>query len=176
MEVAGDENNLSVRLARLSDAESIRAIYNPEVTGSTITFDMVERTLAEQQAWIIDHSGVYPAIVVTSNDTGRAEQDVLAFGSLNPYRNRPAYSTTVENSVYVRSDCRGQGLGRIVVTELIRLASSHGFHSVIARVVGGHEASIGLHRSCGFELVGLEREVGRKFRQWLDVAVLQRML
>ena len=56
------------------------------------------------------------------------------------------------------------------------LGRDHGFHVVVARIVGGHEASIALHARCGFEHVGVEREVGRKFHRWLDVVVMQRML
>jgi phosphinothricin acetyltransferase len=56
------------------------------------------------------------------------------------------------------------------------LAEAHGFHAVMARIVGHHEASIGLHRACGFEQIGLEREVGRKFGKWLDVVLMQRLL
>jgi L-amino acid N-acyltransferase len=58
----------------------------------------------------------------------------------------------------------------------VRLAGAHGFHAVMARIVGGHEVSIALHRACGFQLVGIEREVGRKFGHWLDVALMQRLL
>jgi L-amino acid N-acyltransferase YncA len=101
---------------------------------------------------------------------------VLGFGALSPYRDRPAYATTVEDSVYVRHDARGRGVGRAILHELVRLATAHGFHTVMARVVGSHEVSIALHRTCGFELVGIEREVGRKFGRWLDVAVMQRLL
>jgi phosphinothricin acetyltransferase len=101
---------------------------------------------------------------------------VLGFGALTPYRSRPAYSTSVENSVYVDRAHRGAGVGRAVLEELIRLASDHGFHTVIARVVGENEASVHLHRSCGFEVVGVEREIGRKHGRWLDVIELQRML
>jgi phosphinothricin acetyltransferase len=159
-----------VRLATLDDAEAIRAIYNEEVTGSTVTFDLVPRTLADQRAWLTEHAGAHPAIVAVKGD------DVLGFGSLSPYRSRPAYSTTVEDSVYVHHDQRGQGVGRVVLAELVRLATDHGFHAVMARIVGGHEASIALHTACGFELVGVEREVGRKFGRWLDVALMQRLL
>jgi len=67
-------------------------------------------------------------------------------------------------------------VGRLLLAELVSLAQLHGFHAVIARIVGGHEASISLHRSCGFELVGIEREVGRKFAKWLDVALMQRLI
>jgi phosphinothricin acetyltransferase len=101
---------------------------------------------------------------------------VIGFASLSPYKDRPAYSTTVEDSVYVRRDHRGKSLGTLMLTELIRLGRDHGFHTLIARIVGDHDASIALHRSCGFELVGTEREVGRKFNKWLDVVELQLLL
>ena len=67
-------------------------------------------------------------------------------------------------------------MGRGLLTELVALAGAHGFHAVMARIVGGHEASIGLHQACGFELVGVEREVGRKFGRWLDVVLMQRLI
>ena len=98
------------------------------------------------------------------------------FGSLSPYKERPAYATTVEDSVYVRRDQQGRGVGRLLLAELVGLATAHGFHSVMARIVGGHDASIALHPACGFEIVGTEREVGRKFRRWLDVVVMQKLL
>ena len=162
---------MEVRPARLDDAESIRAIYNAEVSTSTATFDLVPRSLAEQQAWLAARSGAHVAVVV-SDDRG----EIVGFGSLSPYRDRPAYRTTVEDSVYVRRDHQGAGVGSLVLGELVARASAHGFHAVMARIVGGHEASIALHRRHGFTLVGVEREVGRKFNRWLDVAVMQRLL
>ena len=162
---------MEVRPARLDDAESIRAIYNAEVSTSTATFDLVPRSLAEQQAWLAARSGAHVAVVV-SDDRG----EIVGFGSLSPYRDRPAYRTTVEDSVYVRRDHQGAGVGSLVLGELVARASAHGFHAVMARIVGGHEASIALHRRHGFTLVGVEREVGRKFTRWLDVAVMQRLL
>jgi L-amino acid N-acyltransferase len=162
---------MRVRLARAADAEAIRSIYNIEVLGSTATFDLVPRTLEEQSAWLAEHRGPYPAIVaVDGHDT------VLGFGSLSVFRDRPAYSTTVENSVYVGPDARGAGVGRLLMDELIVLATSHGFHAIIARVGGDNQASIGLHLACGFRMVGVEQEVGRKFSRWLDVSVLQLLL
>lgn len=162
---------MDVRLARSEDAEAIRAIYNREVLGTTVTFDMVERTLDEQLIWLDEHSGAHPAVVAVDS-RGR----VAGFGSLSPYRSRPAYRTTVEDSIYVHSEARGQGVGRSVLIELGTLAQAHGFHAIMARIVGGHEASIKLHEACGFELVGTERQVGRKFGRWLDVALMQRLI
>lgn len=160
----------TTRLAARGDAEAIRAIYNAEVTTTTVTFDLVPRSLDEQLDWLAAHSGGYPAIV--------AELDggVVGFGALSPFRDRPAYAPTVEDSVYVAGDRRSLGVGRALLDELVRLGKAHGFHTMIARIVGGHEASIQLHVACGFEMVGVEREVGRKFGQWLDVVVMQRLL
>ncbi len=159
------------RLAERRDAEALRDIYNVEVLESTVTFDLVPRSLAEQVAWIDEHAGGHPAIVAVSDD-----DRVAGFASLSPYRPRPAYAPTVEDSVYVQRDRRGDGVGRLLLGDLVELARSHGFHSAIGRIVGGHEASIALHRACGFEEVGRERQVGRKFGRWLDVVLMQRML
>ena len=161
----------SLRAAVPTDAEAIRAIYNVEVAGSTVTFDLVPRSLEDQVAWIEEHSGGHPAIVAVDNtDT------VVGFGSLSPYKERPAYFTTVEDSVYVCGEQRSTGVGHQILSELVRLAQSYGYHSVIARIVGGHDTSISLHRRCGFDIVGTEREVGRKLGRWLDVVVMQRMM
>ena len=158
------------RLATIDDAEATRAIYNVEVTESTVTFDLVPRTLEEQRAWLTARSGAHAVLV--AEDGG----DVVGFASFSPYRDRPAYSTSVEDSVYVRRDQQGKGVGTLLLAELVTLATSHGFHTMIARIVGGHDASIALHRSLGFAVVGTEREVGRKFGRWLDVAVMQIVL
>ncbi len=176
---------MRIRLAELADAEAIRAIYNVEVTDSTNTFDMVPRTRAEQEAWILEHSGVHPALVAvaepeprpwTAGHAGANGEIVLGFGSLSSFHERSGYSATCENSVYVDRAQRGRGVGKALLAELLVLASAHGFHSVIARIAGHNETSIGLHQAAGFELVGVEREVGRKHRQWLDVVELQRLL
>jgi L-amino acid N-acyltransferase len=173
---------MEIRLACPGDAEAIRAIYNVEVLGSTNTFDMVARTREQQEVWLLEHRGVHPAVVAVEpgpdarGHVGARGEIVLGFGSLSPYRERSGYAATAENSVYVDRDQRGKGVGRALLAELLTLASAHGFHSVIARIAGHNETSIGLHRSAGFELVGVEREVGRKHRQWLDVVELQRLL
>ncbi|MEI8337478.1 MAG: N-acetyltransferase family protein [Actinomycetes bacterium] len=161
-----------IRAAEPTDAEAIRAIYNREVEGSTVTFDMVERSLEEQLTWISEHSGGHPAVVAVDEKTAQ----ILGFGSLTAYRPRPAYSITVEDSVYVRDDSRGLGLGQGILEELVRLAGLHGYHSIIARIVGDHEASIKLHAAAGFIQVGRETEVGRKHGRWLDVVLMQRMI
>ena len=160
-----------IRLVERRDAEALRAIYNVEVLESTVTFDLRPRSAAEQLAWIDEHSGGHPAIVAVD------DRDVpVGFASLTPYRPRPAYATSVEDSVYVHRDLRGRGLGRLLLGDLIDLARDHGFHSIVGRIVGDHDASIALHAALGFEQVGREREIGRKFNRWLDVVTMQKML
>jgi L-amino acid N-acyltransferase YncA len=159
-----------VRLARTEDAEAMRSIYNVEVETSTVVFDLVPRTIAEQRAWLAARTGAHVALVAVD------EQEVVGFGSLSPYRERPAYATSVEDSVYVHRDHQGRGVGRAVLGALLEAAQASGFHAVVGRIVGDNEASIALHAAHGFEVVGREREIGRKFGKWLDVVVMERLL
>ena len=162
---------VTVRSARLDDAEAIRQIYNAEVTTSTVTFDLVPRSLAEQREWLTARSGAHAVLVAEDEVDG-----VVGFASLSSWGKRPAYATSVEDSVYVRRDHRGRGIGRALLAELLDVATAHGFHAVFARIVGDHEASTKLHLAAGFEIVGTEREVGRKFGRWLDVVVMELLL
>ena len=173
--VPGPDPDVVIRLAERRDAEGIRAIFNHYVTESTVLFDLVTRTLDEQVAWIDEHSGGHPAVVAV-DPAADAPGGVVGFGSLTPFRPRPAYSGSVEDSVYLLDSHLGRGIGRRLLEELLRLAKAHGFHAVLARISGGNDASIALHAACGFDTVGVEREVGRKFGQWLDVVEMQRML
>jgi phosphinothricin acetyltransferase len=152
------------------DAAATAEIYNHSVTTSTDVFDLVPRTLADQQAWLSDRAGVHAVLVAQEG------ADIIGFASLSPYKTRPAYRTTVEDSVYVRHDRQGEGVGRELLERLLDLATDHGFHAVIGRIAGGNEGSVALHKACGFEQIGLEREVGRKFGRWLDVVVMERLL
>ena len=101
---------------------------------------------------------------------------IVGFGSLSRFKERPAYNTTVEDSVYVDRDHHGHGIGRLLLDALVDTARVHGFHTMIGRITADNTASIALHRAVGFDSVGLEREIGRKFGRWLDVVVMQKML
>ncbi len=164
-----------IRLATPADAAAMADIYNLEVETQTSTFDLRPRSLDEQRRWIEARSGAFSA-VVAELALDETDPTVVGFASLSPYKERPAYSTTVENSVYVSRDHGRLGIGRALMMHVLDVARDSGFHAVIARVEASSEASLGLHRACGFELVGVEREVGRKFNRWLDVAVLQLLL
>ena len=172
---AGARSTVSIRLATLADAEAIRTIYNVEVENHISTFDLVTRSVEGQRSWLTERSGAFAAVVATmANRDG--EERVVGFASLSPYKERAAYRPTVENSVYVSRDHGGLGIGRTMMEHLIEVARDSGFHSMIARIEAGSKASRGLHVACGFELVGVEKEVGRKFNRWLSTAVMQKML
>lgn len=161
---------MQVRLANLTDAAQILAIYNREVEQTTVTLDLVPRSLPQQQSYIAERSGGLGVLVAEEDD------EIVGFGSLSFYRDRPGYRTSVEDSVYVHRSCVGQGVGSALLSELIALATNHGFHAMFARVVGPQRASVALHETHGFALVGVEREVARKFGRWHDVALMQRLL
>ncbi|MEI7885837.1 MAG: N-acetyltransferase family protein [Actinomycetes bacterium] len=162
---------MKIRDAVAKDAEEMMAIYNPVVLSSTATFDLVPRSLAEQQEWIENRSGAR-IVLVAVNDAGL----VAGYSALSPYRDRAAYATTVEDSVYVHEEFQQLGIGKLLLSSLIDRGRAHGFHAMMARIVASHEASIALHSQCGFEAVGYEREVGRKFGKWLDVTLMELLL
>ena len=159
-----------VRLATAADNAQIMAIWNYEVQWGPATFDTALRTAEQQEAWLAAHSDAYPALVIST------DREVLGYGALSAYRAKPAYSTTVEDAVYVKIDQRGKGLGHVLVSALLDLARERDYHTVMARITGGNTASIRLHERHGFHLVGIERQVGVKFERWQDVVLMQCML
>jgi L-amino acid N-acyltransferase len=165
---------VTLRLASAGDAEQIRTIYNHEVMHTVTTFDLVPRSLPDQQAWLAARSGAFSAVVAV--DPTDPEGEVVGFGALSPYKERAAYRTSVEDSVYVRRDRTGRGVGSLLLAELLHVAATSGFHAVFARINSIGEASIALHRAHGFGVVGVEREVGRKFNRWHDVVLMQHLL
>ncbi len=166
---------VQIRPAVVSDAEAIMAIYNREVLQTAHTFDLVPRNLEEQIAYIQDRSGGLAVVVAEILDDD-GQPTVAGFGSLSFYRDRPGYRTSVENSVYVDQRLRGRGVGNLLLAHLIERARTNGFHAIFARVADAREESVKLHEKHGFFLVGIEREVGRKFGKFRDVALLQCLL
>ena len=167
-----------VRVVDIADAEALRAIYNPEVLETTVTFDLEPRTLEQQEEWIREHQGVRPCLVAVDDEQfvgekGARGERICGFAVLNYFRERPGYTTTVENSVYIHRQARGRGIAELLMRQLITAAKDCGYHSLIARIVGDNAGSIALHERVGFHLVGREIEVGRKHGKWLDVVEYQ---
>ena len=162
---------VSLRPASASDARAIAYIYNYEVEHTTATFDLVPRSIEAQEEWLAARSGAFSALVAEE-----AEAGVIGFAALSTYRDRAGYRTTVEDSVYVHREHHRRGVGKMLLGALLEVARDSGFHTVIARIDSHSTGSLTLHRALGFEEVGIEREIGRKFGRWLDSVIMQKML
>jgi L-amino acid N-acyltransferase YncA len=163
-------NEYVVREATAADQQAILDIYNEAVLDSTASFDLEPRTWDEQQRWFEEHRAPYRVFVAT------AEGSVVAWGSLSPFRAKPGYRFTAEDSIYVHKDFRRRGIGAALLERLIEAAQSGGFHSIMALIDGDNTVSVRLHERFGFRPVGTFREVGFKFGRWLDVVHMQKML
>ena len=159
-----------IRPATPRDSAAIAAIWNREVLETAATTDTQPRSVEAQEAWLAAHGPVYPVVVAVDGD------EVVAFGALSPYRAKPSYARTVEDSVYVRDGWRGKGFGARVLDHLVALAAAHGHRSVIARITAVNETSLTLHERRGFIRVGHERQVALKHGVWHDVITLQRIV
>ena len=165
-----EQRAVTLRRAHAGGDAQIAAIWNDAVAFPSLTTDTEPCTPESQQTWLARHGDDHPVIVAV--DAG----EVLAYGSLSPYRDKPAFRATVEDSVYVKAGQRGAGLGSLVLAELLRLARERGHHAVMARIVTDNEASRRLHARLGFVLVGIERATAFKHNRWHDIAIMQRLI
>ncbi len=161
-----------VRPAGPADLAAILAIYEPEVRHGTATFELEPPGLAELGQRLARLQAVELPWLVAEH-AGR----VAAYGYAAPYRTRPAYRFTVEDSVYVAPSARGQGVGRALLEAVVLAAQAAGMRQMLA-VIGdaGNLGSIRLHEACGFAHAGTLRAVGFKFDRWLDTVLMQRPL
>jgi phosphinothricin acetyltransferase len=162
---------MTVRTAEEADVPAIAAIYAHHVVLGTGTFETEPPDEQEMvRRWQSVRSAGLPWLVAEDGE-------IAGYAYAAPYRPRPAYRFTVENSVYVRSDFAGRGAGSCLMTELLAQCTSLDLRQMIA-VIGDSEnaASIALHRKFGFERVGVLKNVGFKFERWLDTVIMQRTL
>ena len=165
-------SSLEIRPADVADLPFITDIYAEAVRQGTATFELVPPDLAEitrRFQTLID--GGFPYLVAV------LDGDVAGYAYAGPYRPRPAYRFTVENSVYLQPTIHRRGIGRHLLQELIAECAARGFRQMIA-VIGdsANAASIGVHSKCGFDMIGTHPNVGLKFGRWLDTVMMQRAL
>jgi phosphinothricin acetyltransferase len=147
-----------------ADLPQILVIHNHAIEQSTAIWTDTLATLAERRHWLDQHRMAGQlAIVAAEGD------EVLGYATYGPWRAKEGYRFTVENSVYVRDDRTGQGLGRALMLALISAAKDAGFHVMIAAIESGNHGSIRLHERLGFADAGTIRGVGYKFDRWLDL-------
>jgi len=163
---------MEIRAATERDLPEIQSIYAYHVLHGTGTFEeeppSVEK-IAERFSKVVTHGWSW---LVATDATG-----VLGFAYYTQFRDRSAYRYCAEDSVYVREDVRGQGVGKALVARLVEHAAASGMRQMIA-VIGDSEntGSIGVHASLGFQMVGTLRAAGIKFGRWVDVVSMQRPL
>ena len=163
---------LRVRASRGSDVDAILQIYAQEVCTGTASFELVapgrEEMAARHESLV---TAGYPYLVAELGDV------FAGYAYAGPYRTRPAYRFTVENSVYVARSARERGVGLQLLNTLIADCEAARFRQMVA-IIGDsrHAASIRLHSKAGFQLVGTIQNVGFKFGDWLDSVLMQRAL
>jgi phosphinothricin acetyltransferase len=159
---------LLIRLAAADDAAAIAAIYRPYVEQSRISFEETApgaRELAGRMA-----NPIHPWLV--ADEDGR----ILGYASTSPMRSRAAYRWSVETGVYVDQAVQGRGIGRALLSAHLELLTRQGFVTIVAGIALPNDASVALHEKLGFTLSGIERGVGFKFGEWVDVGRWQRDL
>ncbi|MFJ3304745.1 GNAT family N-acetyltransferase [Streptomyces sp. NPDC086549] len=159
---------VQVRPGVENDLEALTNIYNHYVRESPITFDTAVFTPEERRPWLISHpeDGPYRLMVAVDADS----QEILGYATSSPYRPKPAYSTSVEATVYVAPHAGRRGVGTLLYKALFEALADEDLHRAYAGIAQPNEASTRLHERFGFRYVGTYREVGRKFGRYWDVA------
>lgn len=161
-----------IRASRAEDLPAITAIYAHAVLNGTGTFELEPPDAAEmgRRRDAVLANGL-PWLVAARDD------QVLGYAYANHFRPRRAYRFCLEDSIYLHADARGQGVGRVLLAELIARCEARGARQMLA-VIGDADntGSVGVHRACGFEHTGVLKASGWKFGRWLDVVLMQRAL
>ncbi|WLD94027.1 GNAT family N-acetyltransferase [Alkalihalobacillus sp. AL-G] len=161
---------MNIREATINDVPAMLHIYNNVVRTSSVTFDLIEQTLEERIIWFHQFNESFPLLVAVE------EAEVIGYACLTPFRDKPAYSRTVENSIYLSKSARGKGVGSVLLADLIKRAKVLDYHTVIAVLADDDPASRSLHRKFGFQKTGSVKEVGFKFNEWHDIHFYQLIL
>ncbi|MGB7405205.1 MAG: N-acetyltransferase family protein [Pacificimonas sp.] len=163
---------VGIRRAKTDDLSAIRAIMNDAIANTTAWYDTRLRTEQDVETWFADkRAGGWPVFVAVDQT-----DQCLGFGTFDVFRARPAYSRTVEHSVYLSRDARGLGAGRLLVDALVCEAEGRELHVLIGGVDSENTGSIAFHEAMGFREVARLPEVGYKFDRWLTMVFMQRIL
>lgn len=145
-----------------ADWPTVRAIYEEGLDSGTF-----EELVPTWDEWDRGHL-LWPRLVA------RAAGEVLGWAALSPYSERACYRGVAEDSIYVAREARGRGLGRALLVELCRQAEGAHIWTIQASVLAANEASVALHRECGFRIVGTREKLARKRGEWSDVVLMER--
>lgn len=160
---------IPIRNAVAGDAPGIAHIYNDAVAHTTAIWNEQTVDAADRAAWTVGRQAAGLPVLIAAGPAG----EVLGYASYGPWRAFDGYRHTVEHSVYVREDHRGQGIGASLLQVLIERARDAGMHAMVGAIEASNSGSIALHAKLGFVQVGVLPQVGEKFGRWLDLALLQ---
>ncbi len=162
---------MQIRSANENDLEQLLTIYNDIILNTTAVYQYQPHTLQMRKEWFeTKQQQGFPVFVAEDNDS------ILGFSTLGTFRNWQAYKYSVENSIYVASGSRGKGVGKLLMHPLIEAAVKMDMHTIIAGIDAANGASLQLHKNFGFEEVAFFKQVGYKFKRWLDLKFLQLIL
>lgn len=161
---------MNIRPARPEDAAALLAIYAPYVTDTAITFETQVPSVAEFEGRIRQTLEKFPYLVA------EVDGQPVGYAYASTYYARAAYDWTVECSVYIAQDRRGQGIGKALYEQLERELQAAGFKNFLACIALPNPASIALHKKLGYEQVAHFKKVGYKFEKWHDIVWLQKSL
>lgn len=163
---------MTIEDATATDLPAILAIYNDALLNTTAIWNETLVDLDNRQAWLAERNAAGFPVLVAHDAAG----EVLGYASYGTWRSIEGFRHTVEHSLYVRSDLRGQGLGPLLMQALIERAKAAGLHVMVAAIEAQNSASIRLHERLGFTISGQMSQVGRKFDRWLDLTFMQLIL
>ncbi|WP_064608300.1 GNAT family N-acetyltransferase [Photobacterium sp. J15] len=153
-------------------AEAILAIFNDAIINSTALYDYKPRTMDNMILWFEEkEKGHYPVIGLVNE-----EEQLMGFATYGRFRMQPAFKYTVEHSVYLHRDFRGQGIATLLMEQLIQQANRQDYHVMIGAIDMENCGSIALHQKLGFIHSGTINQAGYKFGRWLDLGLFQKIL
>jgi len=164
---------VTFRPATNADASALVNIYNHYVTTSTVTFDLDVWTADDMAHKIETVAALGMPFIVAERDG-----ELVGYAYLSTFREKAAYDTTMENTLYLKEQVRGLGIGATMLDELCRLGAIAGVREVVAVIADTPDAvpSIRLHDKAGFTRVGEMDKVGRKFDEWIGIVMMQKSL
>lgn len=176
--MSSEHTEVQVRPGAESDLDALTEIYNHYVRETPITFDTAAFTPEERRPWLLSHpeDGPYRLLVATDGALRGNSQQILGYATSSPYRAKPAYSTSVEVTVYLAPHAVGRGVGTLLYKALFEALADEDLHRAYAGIAQPNEASTRLHERFGFRHAGTYREVGRKFGRYWDVAWYEKEL
>ena len=165
--------NLSIRAAETKDCNAICEIYNFYIQNSVVTFDEQNMEVSQWQEKLTYLNKQKLPFIVAESDNG----ELLGFAYVAPWRQKSAYRTTVEDSIYLRAAATGKRVGTKLLEELLKLSKQAGVKEVVAVISdSGAESSVRLHERFGFKKQGHLAKVGFKFDRWLGTILMQKSL